>query len=63
MTDWISVYDEMPEVGCPVLVSNGGFVCECVLNKRKEWRRCGATLMFMQPTYWMPMPEPPQVRG
>lgn len=57
--EWISVKGRLPEKGEQVLVTNGGFVCECYFVNNR-WERGGVPLFFMTPTHWMPMPEPPK---
>ena len=58
---WIPVTERLPECGERVLISNGkGFVCEAYLSERKRWMRHGCYMDYMQPTYWMPLPEPPK---
>lgn len=60
---WISVEERLPEKGERVLVTNGPggkFVCESYLNIQGKWMRAGAEMFFMEPHFWMPMPEPPK---
>ena len=62
-TDWVSVYDRLPEPGERVLATDCGFVGEFYINKRGKWQRynvnCSELLMALDILYWMPLPAPP----
>ena len=65
-TDWVSVYDRLPEPGERVLATDCGFVGEFYINKRGKWQRynvnCSELLMALDILYWMPLPAPPDRR-
>ena len=62
-TDWVCVYDRLPEPGERVLATDCGFVGEFYINKRGKWQRynvnCSELLMALDILYWMPLPAPP----
>ena len=64
-TDWVSVYDRLPEPGERVLATDCGFVGEFYINKRGKWQRynvnCSELLMALDILYWMPLPAPPDL--
>ena len=63
-TDWVSVYDRLPEPGERVLATDCGFVGEFYINKRGKWQRynvnCSELLMALDILYWMPLPKSPK---
>lgn len=65
-TEWVSVYDRLPEPGERVLATDCGFVGEFYINKRGKWQRynvnCSELLMALDILYWMPLPAPPDRR-
>lgn len=65
-TEWVSVYDRLPEPGERVLATDCGFVGEFYINKRGKWQRynvnCSELLMALDILYWMSLPAPPNCR-
>lgn len=63
-SEWVSVYDRLPEPGERVLATDCGFVGEFYINKRGKWQRynvnCSELLMALDILYWMPLPKSPK---
>ncbi|MCD7802026.1 MAG: DUF551 domain-containing protein [Clostridiales bacterium] len=64
MTDWISVKDRLPEVGKNVIICRpdvpGKYIVEQgYLRSNGWWKVYGTNVKRV--TYWMPLPEPPEV--
>ena len=66
---WISVKDELPDLGERVIVTDGVFVGEAYLNSKRKWIRYNGTaigdgdveqLLGIEITHWLPMPVPPK---
>lgn len=55
---WISVKDRLPELFEDVLVcyDSGKINIECILSSRMFFYE----ELYGKPTYWMPLPEPPE---
>lgn len=54
--EWISVSDRLPEIGKPVLGSEGdNRMTVWVINSHEEY-----PLFSGYVTHWMPLPEPPK---
>ena len=65
MSEWISIYDRLPQQGERVLATDGAFVGEMYINKREQWQRYNvndsALMMALDILWWMPLPNPPVV--
>jgi len=62
--EWIPVTERLPDRGERVIATAGYGVFEMYLNIHNKWIRNGFDWLkfFKAPvTYWMPMPEPPEV--
>lgn len=61
--EWINVKDKLPPAGERVLATDGCFVTEAYISKKKIWHRHNGyswkNFYVTDVRYWMPMPEPP----
>ena len=57
--EWISVDERLPEKLQRVLINYNGNVCISWLNANSTWFECWNN----QVTHWMPLPEPPMMKG
>ena len=68
MNDWISVKNKLPKPGrymMNVIVhKENGVVMECYWNgKIEKFLNFDFTKLNHKVTHWMPLPEPPKVKG
>ena len=70
MSDWISVEDELPPKGEPVVYiktkdhKEGWFVGIAYWTVSEKWNpECESTQCPTGFTHWMPLPEPPEVKS
>ena len=68
-SEWISVEERLPEGKAPILVTDGGKVIVAYRNwlyRSNSTGRLGCPANYgngMYLTHWMPLPEPPKMKG
>jgi hypothetical protein len=60
MSGWVSVGDQLPQPGTPVLVVQRGGAMAVACVEGTEWFHCDLFLRARDVTHWMPLPEPPK---
>ena len=68
MSEWISVKDRLPSEFETVIVGRSDdHVCPCAREAMHrgngKFMQSGLNIDFVNPTHWMPLPEPPSDRG
>ena len=64
--EWISVDDRLPEDGETVLTINSESkmeVCFYRTERKGIFQQCGGLVLIFNITHWMPLPEPPKMKG
>jgi hypothetical protein len=57
---WIKCSDRLPEYYQQVLLSNGKYIDTGYRNRDDELYCAAALMLKSLPTYWQPLPEPPE---